>query len=133
MNQNSTIERNELALLLKKIYGTLGIDPPSESDIDNEYKRLDKNSDGKLNKEEFKILVKELAEKVQPTDWSTLKTEAIDFDEPFVWFDDYEGSYEIERLKEHNLEDSFYLVDRNDPNAAKEMLQYLEERNHESK
>ena len=37
-NQNSTIERNELALLLKKIYVTLGIDPPSESDIDNEYK-----------------------------------------------------------------------------------------------
>ena len=54
LNQNSTIERNELALLLKKIYVTLGIDPPSESDIDNEYKRSDKNSDGKLNKEEFK-------------------------------------------------------------------------------
>ena len=30
LNQNSTIERNELALLLKKIYVTLGIDPPSE-------------------------------------------------------------------------------------------------------
>ena len=61
LNQNSTIERNELTLLLKKIYVTLGIDPPSESDIDNEYKRLDKNSDGKLNKKEFKILVKDLA------------------------------------------------------------------------
>lgn len=78
-------------------------------------------------------LVKELAEKVQPTDWGTAKTEAIDLDEPFVWFDDYEVSYETERLKEHNLEDSFYLVNRNDPNAAKEMLQYLKELNHESK
>lgn len=78
-------------------------------------------------------LVKELAEKVQPTDWNTLKTEAIDFDESFVWFDDYEVSYETERLKERNLEGSFYLVDRNNPNTAKEMLQYLKEINHESK
>ena len=61
LNQNSTIERNELAVLLKSIYGTLGINPPEESEIDQEFNRLDENKDGKLSKEEFKILVRDLA------------------------------------------------------------------------
>ena len=60
LNKNSIIERNELAALLKSIYGTLGLHPPKESEIDQEIKRLDKNSDGKLNKAEFKILVRDL-------------------------------------------------------------------------
>ena len=61
LNKNSTIERNELAVLLKSIYGTLGINPPEESEIDQEFNRLDENKDGKLSKEEFKILVRDLA------------------------------------------------------------------------
>ena len=61
LNQNSTIERNELAILLKSIYGTLGINPPEEAEIDQEFSRLDTNNDGKLSKEEFKELVKDLA------------------------------------------------------------------------
>ena len=61
LNNNSTIERNELAILLKSVYGTLGLSPPEESEIDQEFKRLDTNNDGKLGKEEFKILVKDLA------------------------------------------------------------------------
>ncbi len=61
LNQNSTIERNELAILLKSIYGTLGINPPDESEIDQEFNRLDENKDGKLSKDEFKELVKDLA------------------------------------------------------------------------
>ena len=61
LNQNSTIERNELAILLKSIYGTLGINPPEEAEIDQEFNRLDTNNDGKLSKEEFKELVKDLA------------------------------------------------------------------------
>ena len=61
LNKNSFIERNELAILLKSIYGTLGLNPPEESEIDEELKRLDKNADQKLSKEEFKVLVKDLA------------------------------------------------------------------------
>ena len=30
LNKNSIIERNELAILLKSIYGTLGLRPPKE-------------------------------------------------------------------------------------------------------
>ena len=61
LNKNSFIERSELAILLKSIYGTLGLNPPEEKEIDDELKRLDKNKDQKLSKEEFKVFVKELA------------------------------------------------------------------------
>ena len=61
LNKNSFIERNELAILLKSIYGTLGLSPPEEQEIDEELVRLDKNKDQKLSKEEFKVLVKDLA------------------------------------------------------------------------
>ena len=61
LNKNSILERSELAILLKSIYGTLGLSPPKESEIDQELKRLDKNKDGKLSKNEFKVLVKDLA------------------------------------------------------------------------
>ena len=61
LNSNSTLERNELAILLKSVYGTLGLSPPEESEIDEEFKRLDKNKDDKISKEEFKVFVKDLA------------------------------------------------------------------------
>ena len=61
LNKNSFIERNELAILLKSIYGTLGLNAPEEKEIDDELKRLDKDKDNKLSREEFKVLVKELA------------------------------------------------------------------------
>ena len=61
LNKNNTIERDELAILLKNIYSSLGIETPDEAEVDEEFKRLDDNNDGKLSKEEFKILVKDLA------------------------------------------------------------------------
>ena len=61
LNKNSFIERNGLAILLRNIYGTLGLNPPEEKEIDDELKRLDINKDHKLSKEEFKTLVKDLA------------------------------------------------------------------------
>ena len=61
LNKNSFIDRNELSMLLKNVYGTLGLSPPKEKEIDDELKRLDKNNDNKISQEEFKVLVKDLA------------------------------------------------------------------------
>ena len=60
LNKNDFVEKNELAVLLKSIYGTIGLPPPSKSDIDKELKRLDKNGDKKLSKKEFSVLVRDL-------------------------------------------------------------------------
>lgn len=60
LNKNDYIEKNELAVLLKSIYGTLGLPPPSKSDIEQELKRLDRNGDKKLSKNEFRVLVRDL-------------------------------------------------------------------------
>ena len=60
LNKNNYIEKNELSTLLKSIYVTVGLPPPSTSDIELELRRLDKNGDQKLSKQEFKTLVKDL-------------------------------------------------------------------------
>ena len=61
LDQSGFIEKNELAILLKSIHGTLNIPPPSNEDIEKELRRLDTNSDGKISKQEFRVLVKDLA------------------------------------------------------------------------
>ncbi len=61
LDKSGYIEKNELAILLKSIHTSLNIPPPSNNDIEQELKRLDKNSDGKISKEEFRVLVKDLA------------------------------------------------------------------------
>ena len=55
------IERNELEVIIKSIHLSLNIAPPTQEDIDKEFKRLDTNYDGKISKEEFSVLVKDLA------------------------------------------------------------------------
>ena len=55
------IEKNELEVILKSIHLSLNIPPPTQEDIDKEFKRLDTNYDGKISKEEFSVLVRDLA------------------------------------------------------------------------
>lgn len=45
-----------------------------------------------------------------PTTWSLKKTEAIDFTQPFIWFDDDLFSGEKADLQEHNALDGWYEV-----------------------
>ena len=53
----------------------------------------------------------ELMEKIKPTSWQTAKTRAIDFNKPFLWFDDDLFYEEKETLKKHNVLDNWIEVD----------------------
>ena len=65
-----------------------------------------------------------------PTTWNTLKTDAIDFSKPFVWFDDTVLHAELEVMNQYEKKHKanrygLFLMDAKDPNAAKDALEYL--------
>lgn len=60
---------------------------------------------GKVSEESFELL-----KKLKPTNWQTLKTEAIDFSEDFVWLDDYIMSSEKKVLLEENALFRFHEI-----------------------
>ena len=53
----------------------------------------------------------EILKKIKPTNWQTWKTEAIDFNEDFLWFDDELFEEEIQILKSNNKYDSWVPID----------------------
>ena len=70
-------------------------------------------------------MVGRLRKSVNQTDWISSKVEAINFNTPFVWFDDTVLQYEQDELKKRGVEESFFWVDRNDPESAKRMLEFV--------
>jgi len=48
---------------------------------------------------------------IEPTEWETLKTEAIDFSRPFIWLDDDPLPTERRILKEKSCADSLVDID----------------------
>jgi hypothetical protein len=50
-------------------------------------------------------------EKVEVTNWNTSKTEAINFQEKFIWIDDFAFDYERAILSEKGLISSLVIVD----------------------
>lgn len=51
-----------------------------------------------------------LLKNIKPTNWNMAKTEAIDLDQPFLWFDDTLLYGEKEVLAAHNVLDNHILV-----------------------
>ena len=70
-------------------------------------------------------LVDKLDKTVRETDWGVMKTEAIDLDQDFVWFDDTLFETERKTLEAYYVLDGFYRMDPKDPEAAKKALEYL--------
>lgn len=65
-----------------------------------------------------------LLDKVKPTKWGELKTDAINFDEDFIWFDDDLWPEELKALEEHEAVEQFVLVKLNeDPDMLKKLAE----------
>ena len=64
-------------------------------------------------------------EKLRPTSFQTFKTEAIDFSQPFLWFDDYAFSHEIEVLKKNGCLSSWYKVNTDQDEDA--LVKFLDQ------
>jgi hypothetical protein len=62
-----------------------------------------------------------LLKTIKPTKWKTLKTDAIDFQSDFRWFDDNVLEAEKEVLKRHHCENRFVLVNlQTNPNCFRD-------------
>jgi len=58
------------------------------------------------------------------------KTEAIDFSQPFIWFDDQVFEFEKEQLRKNNSLNSWINVDlRENPNHLKDILELFKDLN----
>lgn len=70
-------------------------------------------------------LVDEMDRIIKPTDWETIKTEAINLDQDFIWFDDSLFEMERKTLEAYCALDCFYRMNPKDPEAAKKALKTL--------
>lgn len=78
-----------------------------------------------LNSELPTDLVERAIILVNTTDFEVLKTDGIDFDRPFIWFDDNLFQSEQKVLEEHGCLSSHFLMDPRDPEMAKKALDLL--------
>jgi hypothetical protein len=73
-----------------------------------------------------KTTLSRMEQLIQPTDWGTLKTDAIDFTKSFLWFDDdlYVGEKAV--LEAHGALDGHVMVDlQKNPAQLKDMIAML--------
>ncbi len=71
-------------------------------------------------------LVERMSKHIQATDWGVLKTDAIDFTKPFIWFDDNLMLSERQILEQHSCLASHFAMNPRDPEMAKKALRLLE-------
>ena len=60
IKNNNFIEKDKLTIIINDIHKTLHLPPPSDSKINEEMRKLNRKKDGKLKKEEYKILIEDL-------------------------------------------------------------------------
>ena len=67
-----------------------------------------------------------LLDKVKPSEWNNLKTDAIDFERDFLWFDDNLWPQELKVLEKREAIEHFIIVDLNkDPDILQKLTQVI--------
>jgi hypothetical protein len=66
--------------------------------------------------------VEKLRQAVRPTNWDTLKTEAIDLASDFYWLDDRPFQAETAYLQGHGVADRLIIIDLNQPNELASII-----------
>lgn len=67
-----------------------------------------------------------LLDKIKPSEWKELKTDAIDFEQDFLWFDDDLWPEELKVLENNNATGRFVMIDlAKDPNMLKSLIEVV--------
>lgn len=66
-----------------------------------------------------------LLQKIKPTNWKNLKTEAIDFTSDFLWIEDNPMEDEKAVLKASSATDRLLLLEENNPDALLQLISIL--------
>jgi len=84
------------------------------------------NNAKKILEPHLKSETVKLLNKVQPSEWKELKTDAIDFSQDFLWFDDDLWPDELKVLEDNNATGNFIMIDLNkDPNMLESLLKAI--------
>ena len=75
-----------------------------------------------LNSDLPKDLVERVSSIVKPTNFGVLKTDAIDFEKPFIWLDDNLFESEQKVLESHGCLVNHFYMNPHDPEMAKKAL-----------
>ena len=68
----------------------------------------------------------ELLKKIKPTEWGELKTDAINFEEDFLWFDDDLWPDELKVLEQNNATGRMVMIDLDkDPEILKKLIEVV--------
>lgn len=64
-----------------------------------------------------------ILDKIKPSEWGDLKTDAINFEEDFLWFDDDLWPDELKVLEKNNATGRFVMVNlKEDPDFLKKLI-----------
>lgn len=75
-----------------------------------------------------------LLKQIKPTEWGDAKTDAIDFSQPFLWFDDDLYPEEQKILERHNVLNRWIGIDlQKNPDQLKELVDSVNKHHNESK